>query len=127
MRHSLCAVLLASSAVIGLAGCTVVGPDFMRPASPVVTGYTAEPLPTATVSADTPIAGDAQRFLQDTDVPGQWWTLFRSPLLDTLVEQSLRANPDIEAAQATLRQAHENVIAQAGAYFPQANGTAQVG
>jgi NodT family efflux transporter outer membrane factor (OMF) lipoprotein len=90
-------------------------------------GYTAAPLPPATVSADTPIAGDAQRFLQDTDVPGQWWTLFRSPLLNDLVEQALRANPDIDAAQATLRQAHENVIAQQGALFPQVNGTGQVG
>jgi NodT family efflux transporter outer membrane factor (OMF) lipoprotein len=99
----------------------------LRPTPPAVTGYTATPLPPATVSADTPIAGDAQRFLQDTDVPGQWWSLFRSPLLDTLVEQALRANPDIEAAQATLRQAHENVIAQEGALFPQANGTGQAG
>jgi NodT family efflux transporter outer membrane factor (OMF) lipoprotein len=90
-------------------------------------GYTAAPLPPATVSADTPIAGDAQRFLQDTDVPGQWWTLFRSPLLNDLVEQALRANPDIDAAQATLRQAHENVIAQQGALFPQVNGSGQVG
>ena len=90
-------------------------------------GYTADPLPPATVSADTPIAGDAQRFLQDTDVPGQWWSLFGSSLLNDLVEQALRANPDITAAQATLRQAHENVIAQQGSLFPQVNGTAQVG
>jgi NodT family efflux transporter outer membrane factor (OMF) lipoprotein len=73
--------------------------------------------------ADT-IAGDAQRFLQDTDVPGQWWTLFRSPALNTLVDLSLRANPDIDAAQASLRQAHENYVAQEGSLFPQVNGTA---
>ena len=89
--------------------------------------YTAAPLPPMTVSADTPIAGDAQRFLQDTDVPGQWWSLFGSPTLNDLVEQALRANPDISAAQATLRQAHENVIAQQGSLFPQVNGNAQVG
>ena len=127
MRDSIRTVLLASAAAVVLAGCSVLGPDFLRPTPPTVTGYTTAPLPPATVSADTPIAGDAQRFLQDTDVPGQWWSLFRSPLLDTLVEQALRANPDIEAAQATLRQAHENVIAQQGALFPQVNGTAQTG
>jgi NodT family efflux transporter outer membrane factor (OMF) lipoprotein len=93
----------------------------------MVTGYTADALPPATVSADTPIAGDAQRFLQDTDVPGRWWDLFGSPLLNDLVEQALRANPDVDAAQATLRQAHENLIAQRGALFPQVNGTAQLG
>jgi len=119
--------LLASAAAVGIAGCTVVGPDFAPPPPPMVTGYTSYPLPTATVSADTPIAGDAQRFLQDTDVPGQWWTLFGSPTLTTLVEQALRANPDIEAAQATLRQTHDNLTAQEGALFPQVNGSAQTG
>ncbi|HXJ01671.1 MAG TPA: efflux transporter outer membrane subunit [Micropepsaceae bacterium] len=124
---SISKVLLASTAAASLAGCTVLGPDFLRPTAPTVTAYTAAPLPPATVSADTPIAGDAQRFLQDNDVPGEWWTLFRSPLLNDLVTQALRANPDIDAAQATLRQAHENVIAQQGALFPQVNGTGQVG
>jgi NodT family efflux transporter outer membrane factor (OMF) lipoprotein len=127
VRDSICRILLASVATAALAGCTVLGPDFLRPAPPTITGYTATPLPPATVSADTPIAGDAQRFLQDTDVPGQWWTLFGSPLLNDLVEQALRANPDIDAAQATLRQAHENVIAQQGLLFPQVNATGQTG
>ncbi|HEY4265063.1 MAG TPA: efflux transporter outer membrane subunit [Micropepsaceae bacterium] len=127
MRDSIRRLLLASTAVAGLTGCTVLGPDFARPQPPMVTGYTADALPPATVSADTPIAGDAQRFLQDTDVPGRWWDLFGSPLLNDLVEQALRANPDVDAAQATLRQAHENLIAQRGALFPQVNGTAQLG
>jgi len=127
ISRSISKVLLASAAAAGLAGCTVLGPDFLRPAPPPVTGYTTAPLPPATVSADTPIAGDAQRFLQDTDVPGQWWTLFRSPLLNDLVEQALKNNPDVNAAQATLRQAHENVLAQRGALFPQVNGDAQTG
>jgi NodT family efflux transporter outer membrane factor (OMF) lipoprotein len=127
VRNSIRRILLISVATAGLAGCTVLGPDFLRPAPPTINGYTATPLPPATVSADTPIAGDAQRFLQDTDVPGQWWTLFGSPLLNDLVEQALRANPDVDAAQATLRQAHENVIAQRGALFPQVNGSGQLG
>jgi NodT family efflux transporter outer membrane factor (OMF) lipoprotein len=113
---------MISVAAAALSGCTL-GPDFMRPAPPTILGYTAQPLPPETASADT-IAGDAQRFLQDADVPGQWWTLFRAPALDALVQQALRANPDIDAAQAALRQAHENYLAQEGALFPQVNGTA---
>jgi NodT family efflux transporter outer membrane factor (OMF) lipoprotein len=93
----------------------------------MVMGYTSYPLPPATVSADTPIAGDAQRFLQDTDIPGEWWTLFGSPKITTMVEQALRAYPDIAAAQAALEQAHDNLIAQEGAQFPQINATAQTG
>src|SRR6266852_1884622 len=116
---------MVSVAAVTLAGCTL-GPDFLRPTPPGVTGYTAAPLPPETASADT-IAGDAQRFLQDTDVPGQGWTLFRSPVLDGLVEQSLRANPDIDAAQAALRQTHENYLAQEGSLFPQVNGASSLG
>jgi NodT family efflux transporter outer membrane factor (OMF) lipoprotein len=116
---------MASAAALTLSGCTL-GPDFLRPGAPNVTGYTATPLPSETVSAAT-IAGDAQRFLQDTDVSGQWWTQFGSPVLTTLVEQALRANPDIEAAQATLRQAHANYLAQQGSLFPQVNGSGSVG
>ena len=116
---------LVSTAAVGLAGCTL-GPDFLRPDAPNVTAYTAQPLPPETVSADT-IAGDAQRFRQDTDVPGQWWTLFGSPVLNDLVGQALTANPDTVAAQAALRQAHENYLAQSGALFPQVNGGASTG
>src|SRR5262249_28592255 len=83
------------------------------------------PLPPETVSADT-IGGDAQRFLQDNDVPGDWWTLFGSPALNGLVEQALRANPDLEVAQAALRQAGENYLATAGTLLPQVNGSAAV-
>jgi NodT family efflux transporter outer membrane factor (OMF) lipoprotein len=59
-----------------------------------------------------------QRFLQDMDIPGQWWTLFHSKPLNDLIEQALKANPDLEAAQAALRVAWENVYAQQGAFFP---------
>jgi NodT family efflux transporter outer membrane factor (OMF) lipoprotein len=116
---------MVSVAAAALSGCTL-GPDFLRPAPPAVLGYTPQPLPPETASADT-IAGDAQRFLQDADVPAQWWTLFQSPALNGLVEQSLRANPDIDAAQASLRQAHEGYLAQRGALFPQVNGSATAG
>jgi hypothetical protein len=55
---------MVSVAAASLTGCTL-GPDFLRPTPPGITGYTAQPLPPETASADT-IAGDAQRFLQDT-------------------------------------------------------------
>ena len=52
------------------------------------------------------------------DIPGQWWTLFHSKPLNDLIDQALKANPDLEAAQAALRGAWENVYAQQGAFFP---------
>ena len=97
-------------------GCAV-GPDFEQPAAPDVTGYTPQPLAEQTSSADVK-GGEAQRFVQGLDIPGQWWTLFRSEALNSLVEQALKNNPTLPAAEAALRQAWENVYAQQGAFFP---------
>jgi NodT family efflux transporter outer membrane factor (OMF) lipoprotein len=110
----------ASAALTLLPGCAV-GPDFKTPAPPDVSGYTPQPLSAETASADVP-GGAAQRFLQELDLPAQWWTLFHSEPLDRLVEQALKANPNVRAAQAALRVAQENVYAQQGAYFPAVTG-----
>jgi NodT family efflux transporter outer membrane factor (OMF) lipoprotein len=96
-----------------------VGPDFEQPAAPDVTGYTPRPLAEQTSSADVK-GGEAQRFVQGLDIPGQWWTLFHSEPLNALVEQALKNNPTLPAAEAALRQAWENVYAAQGAFFPTA-------
>jgi NodT family efflux transporter outer membrane factor (OMF) lipoprotein len=116
---------LSVLASVALSGCEV-GPDFERPKAPDVTGYTAEKLAPETASSATK-GGDAQRFVDDLDVPGQWWELFHSEPLNALIDQSLKANPDLKAAQAALRQAMENLEAQKAALFPtvQANFTPQ--
>jgi NodT family efflux transporter outer membrane factor (OMF) lipoprotein len=66
--------------------------------------------------------GDAQRFVMGLDIPSQWWTLFQSPKLNHLVEQALKGNPNVGAAQAALRQAHELYSAQWTSYFPTIQG-----
>jgi NodT family efflux transporter outer membrane factor (OMF) lipoprotein len=103
-----------------LAGCTA-GPDFVKPAKPASTGYTPEPLALQTSSAAGP-GGAAQTFVPEQDIPGEWWALFQSPQLDALVRESLRANPDVDAAQAALRQARELYFAQQGGLFPTLSG-----
>jgi NodT family efflux transporter outer membrane factor (OMF) lipoprotein len=103
-----------------LAGCTV-GPDFHHEAPPPVTGYTPEPLTDETAAADVH-GGEAQHFVLGGDIKGQWWTLFHSAVLDAFIEQALAANPDLQAAEAALRQAQENVYAQEGTLFPAVTG-----
>jgi outer membrane protein TolC len=98
---------LAALVLVLLAGCAV-GPDFEQPAAPDVTGYTPQPLVEQTSSADVK-GGEAQRFVQGLDIPGQWWTLFHSDALNTLIEKALNNNPTLPAAEAALRQAWENV------------------
>ena len=70
-------------AVSLLAGCAV-GPDFHQPAPPEVAGYSPTPLPSHTASAQDP-GGAPQHLVQGMDIPGQWWSVFRSPRLDALI------------------------------------------
>ena len=105
------------SAVIGLlAGCAV-GPDYVRPQLPPSQGYSPAPLPAATASSAGP-GGAEQRFVAGRDIQADWWTVFQSAPLNALIKKALAANPNIEAAQASLRVAQENVYAQRGFFFP---------
>lgn len=105
---------------IALAGCTL-GPDFVRPEVAADAGYSTHNL-TTTARADIDAGGAAQRLIAGMDIPGQWWTVFRSPELNALVEEALHANPDISAAQAALRQANEQVYVDQASLFPVLNG-----
>jgi NodT family efflux transporter outer membrane factor (OMF) lipoprotein len=103
--------------VLAIDGCAV-GPNFKHPAPPATDAYTAERLPPQTM-ATAVSGGEAQHFNLGDDLPGQWWTLFGSKQLDALVEAAMTSYPDIEAQQAALRQARDNVRAQQGVFLPQ--------
>ncbi len=112
--------LIAASALLLTTGC-VVGPRFKKPVAPDVSGYTPAPI-TTTSSTSNVAGGDAQHLVQGQDIPGEWWTLFHSQPLNDLIERSLKANPDLKAAQAALIVARENMLAQRGAYYPSVSG-----
>ncbi|MDE2049389.1 MAG: efflux transporter outer membrane subunit, partial [Gammaproteobacteria bacterium] len=90
---------------------------FKPPPAPARAGYTAKPL-TATAATPGNPAGAAQRFAPDAGIPADWWRLFHSRPLDALIAAALQSNPNLQAAQAALRVAREDVLAQRGAYFP---------
>ncbi len=121
MRPACPLVIAAGALIAGLAGCAV-GPDFKRPEAPAAAGYGAASSQEQTVAAQS-AAGDAQHFLADSGVPSDWWTLFQSPKLNGLVEQALKANPNVHAAQAALRQAHELYVVQRASFFPAVQGS----
>jgi NodT family efflux transporter outer membrane factor (OMF) lipoprotein len=112
--------MLPISTALLMAGCTV-GPDFQKPSPPEVKSYTAQPLTTTEATPNVP-GGEAQAFTQGGDLTGDWWTLFHSQTLNVLIAQALTNSPDLKAAQAALRVAHENTAAQRGAYYPQVSG-----
>jgi len=106
----------AAAAGLILAGCAV-GPNFKKPAAPAVSGYTREPLSDVAAAADIP-AGGAQNFIAGEGIAAQWWTLFQSPQLNALIEQAVKNNPTLQAAEATLRIAQENQKARQSILFP---------
>jgi NodT family efflux transporter outer membrane factor (OMF) lipoprotein len=132
-RHAKCLASLgpfapkAAGLVVSLAtlAACAVGPDFKPPPAPPVSGYTPETALAATTKADV-AGGAAQTFVMGRDIPAEWWTVFHSKEIDALVAEALRANPNLQAAQAALWQAKENLYASAGALLPSVDGAANV-
>lgn len=108
-----CAMSLAGSLM--LQSC--VGPDFDLPKAPEIASFTPDRLP-AKNTAD----GKTQRLEIGNKLPADWWALFHSRALNSLVERALRDNPNVDSAQAALRVAQANVYAEVGQLFPLASG-----
>jgi len=118
MRSSLS---LSTLFVCVLSACAV-GPDFQRPTAPTDTNYDSSVLPQTTAVTDedkTP----TQTFAPGKEIPAEWWTLFHSKPLNDLVTKAIAANPDLQAAQATLRAAKENEAAGESILFPSVTGS----
>jgi NodT family efflux transporter outer membrane factor (OMF) lipoprotein len=111
-----CAISVAGT--FGLQSC--VGPDFQLPTPPDIAKFTTE-----RQRAINSAGGKTQRLEISRDLPAQWWVLFHSTPLNSLVERALRDNPNIDAARAALRVAQANVFAEVGQLFPLASGNYQ--
>ncbi len=110
--HRLFRTTLTIGALL-FSGCTL-GPDFAPPASPDVKSYLGKEEASHTL----------QNMALGKDIPGLWWTLFRSPALTALIDRAIKHNPDLQAAQATLTQAKETAVAKEGSLFPALDATA---
>src|SRR5262249_29824880 len=83
-----------------LSACAV-GPDFKTPEPPSTSGYFP-----------------GQRLTRSTDIPGNWWERFRSRELNRLVDDGIAYNSDLQAAEAAVRMAQANALAQRASLFP---------
>jgi NodT family efflux transporter outer membrane factor (OMF) lipoprotein len=101
----------------GFVSACAVGPDFRIPSSPEISNFTPDRQP-----ANNSAGGKTQHLDIGRELPADYWTLFHSPALNSLVERALRDNPNIEAARAALRVAQANVYAEVGLLFPLASG-----
>jgi NodT family efflux transporter outer membrane factor (OMF) lipoprotein len=111
------ALVLLCATAAGLACGCAAGPDYRKPEPPAGAGYAPAPLPQASFSAPVR-GGEVQHFVLGRDIPFEWWELFQSPALDSLIKRAFKANPTLAAAQASLAQAQELVYAQRGFFFP---------
>jgi NodT family efflux transporter outer membrane factor (OMF) lipoprotein len=105
---------------LAISGCAV-GPNFNPAAAPDVSGY----VPGKLASPDPGQGGPrvaSQHFVTGADVSARWWSAFRSPLLNELVKQAVDHNPNLQAAEAAIRVAQHNALAQRGLFLPQLTG-----
>ena len=111
-RHG-AAITAATALALVLSACTV-GPNY-RPPSATRMGVPDQFATDIAPGAEAP----SQHEL------ATWWAALGDPLLGTLVEQALAANPDIEAAGARLRQARAQYKQARASLFPtlDANGS----
>jgi NodT family efflux transporter outer membrane factor (OMF) lipoprotein len=114
-RRSIKIRLILSSFVLALLTSCMVGPDFIKPKAPAVDRYTQEVSASETVAAD----GRAQHFQIGAKVNADWWRLFNSTQLNSLVSKALASNLNLQAAEANLRQSQANLQAGYGVFFPQ--------
>ncbi len=94
------------TAAVALGGCSL-GPDFLRPRVDVPGSFTAT---TETAAAAWPAQG--------------WWSNFRSPELDGLINRARIYNNDLDAAVARVIQADAQVRVSGAPLLPSVNGTA---
>jgi len=64
----------------------------------------------------------AQHFVSGADVSARWWAAFKSPQLNALIKLSVEHNPTLQSAEAAIKVAQYNALAQRGLFFPQLTG-----
>ena len=89
---------------IAFAGCTLIGPDFKRPAAPVASKWTA--------------ANDADVNIQPADYR-DWWTIFNDADLTRLVEMGYRNNLSLRVAGVRVLEARAQLGIAIGEFYPQ--------
>ena len=104
------AAAVCAAVALTLSACAV-GPSFRTPAVPAGAEFAARTLVDAKADA----------------VNEAWWQLFNEPLLDELVSAALKANQDIQQAQARVREARASLIAQRFDYLPTLGASASGG
>ena len=87
-----------------LSGCTMVGPDYVKPTAPEPEKWLE--------------SGDPQIESKEADF-GQWWTVFNDPVLNTLVETAYNQNLPLQIAGVRILEARAQLGIAFGSQYPQ--------
>jgi NodT family efflux transporter outer membrane factor (OMF) lipoprotein len=86
-------------------GCTMVGPDFLRPSSKV---------------SDQWLEADDHRVETASAIYREWWKAFNDPVLENLVQTAYRQNLPLRIAGIRVFQARAQLGIAIGGFYPQA-------
>ena len=89
---------------IVLSGCTLVGPDYVKPAAPEPNEWLA--------SDDPKLASKEVNF-------SDWWTVFNDPVMDKLIEAAYRQNLPLQIAGLRIYEARAQLGIAFGFQYPQ--------
>lgn len=95
-----------------LSGCWAVGPNYVRPETPVPTAWR------------NGAAGGLTSEAIDPKALAQWWSSFGDTLLTSLVESAVANNLDLKQAKARVREARARRGAAIAAYLPTVDASA---
>jgi len=88
-----------------LAGCKVVGPDFIKPDAPVAGQW---------LEVDDPAISSGQGDVSN------WWTVFNDPILDSLIDKAYQQNLSLQIAGIRILEARAQLGIAVGNSYPQA-------
>jgi len=95
-----------AAALLSLAGCVTVGPDYQPPEARTPPAWTA------------PGAEERHDPSADEGALVDWWKVFEDPLLDRYIEEARRSNYDLRLAVARVEEARALLGVAAGAKYP---------
>lgn len=95
--------VLAVMALVALAGCAAVGPDYVKPGRPVPPAWRA-PLEGGIAAGAGALAA--------------WWTTLNDPALSGLIDRAVAGNHDLRLAAARIREARARRGLSRAAYYP---------
>lgn len=101
---------IALAAAVLLSACTTVGPDFKRPQVPSwLAGWTGGSLESLAADRRGPRSGLMQ----------EWWRTFNDPVLEQLIVEAQRMNPDVRTAGLRIMEARAQLGIAGSTLYPQ--------